>query len=305
MNSPNLHIMVGLSASGKSSVAKELQQVYNGVIISSDDIRGEICEGGVIDQSKNDEVFKIFHKRIRENLQQGGDVIADATNITIKARKSIFENVKQINCNKIAHIMTKNVGQCIEDNVNREYPVPHHVILKQMMNYQLPFYEEGFDGIIVHKYHEEIEYNFLMDTIDSMKGYDQNNPYHNDTLDVHCKKVRDLFEKMNYPSHLLLSAQIHDIGKLYTRKTDENGISHYYQHENVGTYYLLSNFANLLACTGLYTTEVLEMLFLINYHMLPIRWKTATNKTINKWKSLLGEHKFSMLLDFNTCDKSR
>ena len=62
---PKLFLMVGLSASGKSTIAKGLAEDYKAVIVSSDAIREEIC-GNVSDQSKNEEVFKIFHKRIRK-----------------------------------------------------------------------------------------------------------------------------------------------------------------------------------------------------------------------------------------------
>lgn len=85
--------MVGLSASGKSTVGKQLVKENDCVIISSDSIRGEICEGGVIDQSKNEEVFKIFHQRIKDNLKAGKSVIADATNINMRSRRSLLENV--------------------------------------------------------------------------------------------------------------------------------------------------------------------------------------------------------------------
>ena len=148
MNKPKLFCMVGLSASGKSTIGKEIEKENDCVIVSSDDIRGEICEGGVIDQSKNEEVFKIFHQRIKDNLKAGKNVIADATNINMRARRSLLENVKKVPCHKIAYIIPKSVEQCIEDNIYKEYPVPHHVIQKQMMNFQIPFVEEGFDEII-------------------------------------------------------------------------------------------------------------------------------------------------------------
>lgn len=75
---PRLIVMVGLSASGKSSYAKELENENptNTIVISSDAIREEIC-GSVEDQSKNGEVFRIFHERIRRNLEDKKDVIAD------------------------------------------------------------------------------------------------------------------------------------------------------------------------------------------------------------------------------------
>lgn len=91
---PRLIVMVGLSASGKSSYAKELEKENptNTIVISSDAIREEIC-GSVEDQSKNGEVFRIFHERIRRNLENKKDVIADATNITMKSRRAILNRV--------------------------------------------------------------------------------------------------------------------------------------------------------------------------------------------------------------------
>ena len=128
-NKPKLYCMVGLSASGKSTIAKEIAEKEDCIIVSSDDIRGEICEGGVSDQSKNEEVFKIFYQRIRNCLRIGKNVIADATNITMKARRSLLENVKEISCYKIAYIVPKPIEQCVQDNLDREHSVPQKVIL--------------------------------------------------------------------------------------------------------------------------------------------------------------------------------
>lgn len=67
---PRLIVMVGLSASGKSSYAKELEKENptNTIVISSDAIREEIC-GSVEDQSKNGEVFRISTKEFEETLR--------------------------------------------------------------------------------------------------------------------------------------------------------------------------------------------------------------------------------------------
>ena len=100
MSRPELIVMCGLSASGKSSIAKELAVKHDAYIVSSDAIREEIC-GSVADQSKNEEVFKIFHRRIREYLSKGQNVIADATNITMKSRRAIIENVRKLDVEKI------------------------------------------------------------------------------------------------------------------------------------------------------------------------------------------------------------
>lgn len=306
MNKPKLYCMVGLSASGKSTIAKELANKNNCVIISSDSIRGDICSGGVSDQSKNNEVFKTFHQRIKDNLKNGNNVIADATNINMRSRRSLIENIKAIECHKIAYIVPKSVEQCIKDNIYREYPVPHHVIQKQMKNFQIPFIEEGFDEIIVHNFENKyLNSIFITDCYDKMKNFDQKNPYHTMDLYTHCQFTKNNFNCIdNYVyTEYSFGAGIHDIGKLFTQKIDDNGTAHYYQHENVGAYYLLSNFDNIRVYSNYSDNEILNVLFLVNYHMMPMGWNSEKSK--QKWKKRFGEYKYKMLLDFNICDKMR
>ena len=80
-------MMVGLPGSGKSTYAKQLSEETNAVICSSDTIREELY-GDENSQDNNDEVFKILHSRIKENLKNGKNVIYDATNINSKRRKA-------------------------------------------------------------------------------------------------------------------------------------------------------------------------------------------------------------------------
>lgn len=128
MNKPKLYIMVGLSGAGKSTIAKEIAETEeNTIIVSSDAIREELT-GKVEDQSKNEEVFKVFHKRIREALENNTNVIADATNITMRSRRAIIENVKGIECCKIAYLIPKPFRQCKIDNLNRQHPVSEEVL---------------------------------------------------------------------------------------------------------------------------------------------------------------------------------
>lgn len=298
MNKPKLYIMVGISASGKTTIGKQIAEKEKCIVVSSDEIRGEIC-GDVMDQSKNVEVFKIFHERIKKYLLQGNNVIAEATNINIKSRRAIFENVKNVDCEKIAYIIPKTIEQCIEDNIDKEYPVPHHVIKKQMMNFQIPFYEEGFDQIIIHKLNQPINRYFIINTAYKMRDFNQKNPHHNQTLLDHCIHTWTLFNK-KYPN--IYGADLHDVGKLFTQKQDENGICRYYQHENVGAYYFLSHFYDI-EFGKLNKEKLLEALFLINYHMLPMNWNTAKAK--DKWRKIFGKDKFQMLIYFNECDKAR
>ena len=307
-NVPKLYIMVGLSASGKSTIAKQIAENEDCIIVSSDAIRGEICEGGVADQSKNEEVFKIFHRRIRDNLRAGNNVIADATNITIKSRKAIFEAIRRVECYPIAYIVPKKIEKCIKDNASDERinHVPEEVIYRQRSKFQIPFYEEGFKEIIIHKFsNEEVDSKFLINCYNQMKWFDQKNPHHNMDLYEHSYCVKKKFLAISNYAWLVYGtgAILHDIGKLFTQKFDEDGVAHYYQHENVGAYYLLSNLESAKLHRDYSDEEYLDILFLINYHMMPFSWDT--DKARRKWKKMFGSNKYNMLLDFHECDKMR
>ena len=124
MSKPTLYIMCGLSGSGKSTIATQItNENPNTVIVSSDAIREELT-GNENDQSKNEDVFKIFHKRIREYLIKGINVIADATNLTMKSRRAILMNTLGLKVNKICCVIVKRFEQCKIDNSNRLRVVP-------------------------------------------------------------------------------------------------------------------------------------------------------------------------------------
>lgn len=296
MSKPILWVMVGLSGSGKSTIAKKIADDYsNTIIISSDNIREELT-GNYEDQEHNEEVFNVFHDRIRKNLENKQNVIADATNLTIKSRRAILNKVNGLDIEKICVIIPKSFKKCKEDNLHREHPVPEDVLNKQLRRFQVPFKEEGWSKIKIHYLlkdgYEPNEIRFL-----DMEGFDQKNPHHTMDLLEHCTYVTDMFiEKHKYSPEFIIGALYHDIGKLYTQTFDENGIAHYYQHHAVGSY---------LYFTSMYPigNPVLDTCFLINYHMMPFSWESDKSK--KKWEKIFGNYKYQMLLDFNECDNAR
>lgn len=301
-----LIVMVGLSGSGKSTKAKEIQKYKNNcIILSSDQLRKELL-GDENDQEHNDKVFKTLHRLIKENINDK-NIIVDATNINYKSRKPILNCVKGIkNCKKIAYVMTESVENCVLRQAGRERRVPTTAIEKQMNRFQIPFYEEGFDEIILDQWEDkyssfvegfDLEKNYIFDL---MKGFNQNNHHHKYTLDIHCKKVSELLEK-EFPNDnvIKIAGLIHDIGKIYTGKLkeDNSGEYSYHSHHNVGTYFLLQN----LNCIGLNNkNDILKCLFIINYHMEPFFWHSE--KAEYKWKNIFGENNFNLLKIFNKCD---
>jgi predicted kinase len=96
-----LIMMVGLPGSGKSTKAQELSKEYNAVIHSSDKIREELF-GTMDTQDGNDLVFQTLHKRVKSDLRDGKNVIYDACNISYKRRMTFLQEIKKIECEKIA-----------------------------------------------------------------------------------------------------------------------------------------------------------------------------------------------------------
>lgn len=92
----HLNVLVGPSGAGKSRFAmrsplfpKRHGTYLIPIIISTDDIRVQLT-GDFKDQSKNDQVFTIYHKDIKHHLECGRVVYADATNLHAKDRKKLL-----------------------------------------------------------------------------------------------------------------------------------------------------------------------------------------------------------------------
>lgn len=300
MFKPILILMVGVCGSGKTTKAKDLAVKYNATIISSDSIRVELYD--INDQEHNNEVFDLLHKRVRELLKNNINVIVDATNITMKSRRKFMD----YDATKVAYIMRTDYGICVARDLNRERTVGEHVIKAQIAKFQIPFYEEGFDEIIFDNDNSSSEKDAYEEIFINMMGFNQKNPNHKYDLYEHCRKCGRLFVDTNINDDDLLfnlfTGAFHDMGKLYSQKTDENGVAHYYNHANIGAWKLMTNdnWFNMTLC-GFDYNGLLKMLFMINYHMLPFSWKEE--KTKNKYKKIFGETLYNDLIEFNKCDR--
>ena len=299
----NLIVMVGLSASGKSTVAENLAKKNDAIIISSDKLREELFNN-VNDTEHNAQVFSELNKRVKSNLLAGKNVIVDATNLTIKSRKNILNTVNQVKNSGVeihttAYIMPKPFEICVQEDSERDRNVGKEVLNAQIKKFQIPFYEEGFDEIVIHKFmnkkittQEEFE-----DLIYGMEGYDQKSKYHkHDLFDHTILCYNKLVENNVTDPCVIVASLLHDIGKMSTQTIKDDGDASYYAHENVGTYQLL----DVLRITG-DIRNTINTLFYINYHMLPFNWNNEN--TLNKYEQLFGKEKFEGLKILHECDK--
>lgn len=302
---PRLTLLCGLSASGKSQHTSIVANNRNSecIILSTDAIRANIC-GSVEDQSKNKEVFQTFHSLIAKYLKNGIDVVAEATNITMKSRRSILNVIKGIDCEKVCVVIVKPIGECKLDDSLREHPVSEYVIDKQARKFQIPFREEGWDKIEFIDHIEdkqgcvaEIESTWVPEVYND---FDQKNPYHLESLGKHMADAYDFSKKIHNDYSVSVATKYHDMGKLYTQTFDENGVAHYYGHENIGAYMMLvyevANQHSLFV-----NHNIGDIAFYINYHMLPFQWKPIS-ECDNKWIKIMGHKKYENLWSLHIAD---
>lgn len=227
-------------------------------------------------------------------MENKKNVIADATNITMKSRRAIMTKVNGLDVEKICCLIPKPYEQCKVDNKNRLHPVPDEVLDKQIMRFQVPFKEEGWTHIII----PYLGIDYPPNLLPTMKGFNQKSPYHTMDLYHHCTYTAKLFDKRyGYPLRFITGAIWHDLGKIYTQTFDEEGIAHYFQHHSIGAYHFMT------AMQDLDTDFLLDACFLINYHMMPFNW--TSDEANKRWKRRFGEYKYQMLLDFNECNRAR
>ena len=146
---PIVFIMCGVPASGKSYYAKNvlMKNIYrHRVYISSDDIREEIC-GDAGDQSKNWEVFELFYERARKAVQEGSDVVLDATHLTKKTRRRCRDHFKDLDCKFIAVQMTTPMNKAMRRNKNRDRVVPNYAMERMVSTFEPVSEDEGFDDV--------------------------------------------------------------------------------------------------------------------------------------------------------------
>jgi predicted kinase len=131
MRKANLYIPIGIPGCGKSTWAKQFFDSARVHIASTDAIRESL--GDVNDQSKNDQVFARFHEEISDCMVDRLDVVADATNLTRRARERLIA----IGAYQNTHaILFTNTAQALLRNAKRERVVPAHVMERMLAHYE-------------------------------------------------------------------------------------------------------------------------------------------------------------------------
>lgn len=239
MEKTKFFMMIGLPGSGKSFYAKELAERENAVIISSDAIRGELW-GDESDQREPEKVFSLVHERIRENINNGKNVIYDATNLVKRYREGFLKDAGD--AEKIAVIIATEPDVVKQQNSSRTRVVPEEVIDNMLKKFNWPRTAEGFGKIEIVR--SERNTTTLEEYLDK-NNIDHDCPeFHIGTVKEHMIGVQELADENLWYSDVL---RYHDIGKYLTKsfmyKGKVSDRANYFGHADVSGY--------LAACAGM------------------------------------------------------
>ena len=148
-----LYVLIGCPGSGKSYFATHSHNLQDAIYVSRDDVRLSMISDTDKYFSKEDDVYDKFVQIIADNLNSGKDVIADATHLTYKSRKLLFNTIKakypNLKYKAIAIVMETSLKTSIEQNATRtgRRNVPNDVIKSMYNRFQFPLTKEGFSQI--------------------------------------------------------------------------------------------------------------------------------------------------------------
>ena len=287
------YMTCGPAASGKSTWAHDMAlKDSNLLVLDSDVLREELCNGNWADQSHNAQVFEEMYDRTVEAMKREiDDIYYVATNLSMKRRIQLLERLRKMFPQYIyeCRVFVRTYETLHAQNESREHCVPSYVINRQLRQFQLPVKNEGWDNITYDI--EKVSLDYYYDIQRRVEAFgSQDSPYHHLTLSEHLESCLDLMTLIAPTStnmfDLLQAADWHDVGKIFTRTYDEEGIAHYFGHENVG--------AQIALLCGLkpYVAQ------LINYHMVPYEYKVLTT-----WKKRFDEDMWNDLFLLHRADE--
>lgn len=292
--------LVGVSGSGKTTYAYWRRQASEEpiVILSSDSIREELYGDESI-QDNPKMVFSIMLARTKNYLAAGTSVIYDATNLSDRRRINLLNELKNYKCKKLCHILIAPLEICVENQKLRDRHVSEDVIKRQISQFRPPHLSEGWDEITMDIYNP-INIDEEIDKLNNLaRNFDQHNPYHSYNLLSHLERTTNYATLRNMELDIVIAANWHDIGKLFTQTFDEKGVAHYYGHENVSAYCYLLYAADAILINKVKNYFDLNVAFLIAHHMDFYK----TDSYLQKVRARVGEDLYKKLLDLNECDK--
>lgn len=269
-----IHILSGAPASGKSTYAtKRTQESSRWERISSDDIRSDLLNGeseSDIAKHERNRINKIVFQEMYNKLiciskdQKTTDIIYDSTNLNLKRRKVLYENIKRdfrkmgIDSEVIIEVFHAPLHELLRRNSLRDSNsvVPDEVLYQMYIGQQPPFLGLDCDS---YKYHGEsyfknvsllrsptlghavkqLETSEIYHEISPILGMKHHcEPHHYETIEEHINMVYKNTIKLIRSDESVLIAYLHDLGKPISKvQSKETGRARYIGHSNISAMY--------------------------------------------------------------------
>ncbi|WP_299490998.1 AAA family ATPase [uncultured Shewanella sp.] len=153
-NYGHLHVMCGISGSGKSTwIEQNLQSVE---VISLDNIRQEI-NGKRACQKNLGQVLQLAKFRLKTALANKRDVVWDATNLRFDHRKMICDLGREHGALVTLVVFHLKEATLRSGNRQRSHAIPNEVITRQIEQWQWPSMTEAHRTLIVGDIHSPIK----------------------------------------------------------------------------------------------------------------------------------------------------
>lgn len=200
--------------------------------------------------------------------------------------------------------MACRLSECKRRQFSRDRKVPEEVIERMVRQFQAPYYNEGWDEILI------VEGGRLYDMREehlNAWSIEHDNSHHALSIGKHMAAARDAaVGDMN----TVTAAYHHDIGKPHVKsftnmKGEPTTDAHFYSHEAVGSYmWLSSHDAQLLD-----RDDATLVGFLIQWHMMPYfivpKGEVCTKARFEEWgiKHNLSQENINQLWAIHQADQ--
>lgn len=295
-NEPVLYYLIGPSYSGKSTWANKYKKELKAEVVSSDAVRDELW-GDENDQREPATVFEVVHKRVKEFLCEGENVILDSTGLKAKNRLQFLESIRGFRCKKVAVCFFESFEELMRRQSERERVVPEYVVRNQLLGFQMPCEGEGWDRIYRVSPATDESVMELKVILDKAQNLSHHNPHHKETIGQHCN-VASAYAINNFDALVAICAKFHDIGKPFAKvfknaKGEPSEVAHFYGHECYGAYLIGLHYPN--------NTWWKVVANVVQWHMAP---HIYGEKKLKQLEKRLGPELWDLVMKVHECDKA-
>ncbi|QHJ72220.1 AAA family ATPase [Planococcus halotolerans] len=247
-------MLIGLPGSGKTTYARNLLQGNEDWFhISSDEITNRSRLPGESVDYQN--TFEKMYQQTVLQLENGGNVIYDATNLASKRRRSILNRIEKFKPETEAVVFLTSYPLLKKRNSQRHAVnrVPDHVIERYIRAFQLPRKDEKLDWIrfLSMSPSKEINPEQLKEQAFSFgehelffKSFEETIPMTETAemralLQQNYKIIEEIQKEVRDPDEqgfLSWAILLHNIGKAYVRKNLPIEQDNFYGYEHVSAY---------------------------------------------------------------------